>query len=198
MPPNVNQKLGAFEGVISSLGATRAEDGSIDRVADPSPEVWKILAFLQAKCETENIEIIAVFEVSAAAHVQSRLPVRNSESACTARAQEQGGGPLQHSGVMKREKFCTALKDNFTRCHFPMDLLKDITAHYGIGYMDPRGNRENVAWKDFCEDVLRAHEFAQAPPGSPGSPTAGARGKGHIPGRGELPPPVLGWQPGGK
>ena len=65
MPPHSH--AGAFEGAITSLGATRAEDGSIDRVADPPQELWKVLAFLQAKCETENIEISAMFEVSAPA-----------------------------------------------------------------------------------------------------------------------------------
>ena len=53
----------SFEGAISSLGATRALDGSIDRVPDPPPELWTVLAFLQAKCEVENVEIISVFEV---------------------------------------------------------------------------------------------------------------------------------------
>jgi hypothetical protein len=65
----------SMEGVISSLGATRAEDGSIDRVPDPPQDLWDRLAFLQAKCETENIEILSVFE-------------------------EYGGN---HHGVMKRE-----------------------------------------------------------------------------------------------
>jgi hypothetical protein len=30
---------------------------------------------------------------------------------------------------MKREKFCTALKDNFMRCHFPQQLLNELTGH---------------------------------------------------------------------
>ena len=54
----------SYEGVISSLGATRGIDGSIDRVPDPPQSLWKMLAFLQAKCETENVEISSVFEAS--------------------------------------------------------------------------------------------------------------------------------------
>ena len=106
----------AFEGAISSLGATRGLDGSIDRVPDPPESLWATLAFLQAKCQTENIEIISIFE-------------------------DAGGG---HHGVMKREKFCTALKDNFTRCFFPKELLDEVTGHYGVGYKDQRGMRECV------------------------------------------------------
>ena len=54
----------AFEGAISSLGASRGIDGSIDRVPDPPQTLWNKLAFLSAKCETENIEILSIFEVS--------------------------------------------------------------------------------------------------------------------------------------
>ena len=53
----------AFEGAISSLGASRGIDGSIDRVPDPPQALWNKLAFLSAKCETENIEILSIFEV---------------------------------------------------------------------------------------------------------------------------------------
>ena len=97
---------------------------------------------------------------------------------------------------MKREKFCTALKDNFSRCYFTQEVLSEITGHYGVGYRDKRGLRENVAWKDFCEDLLEADRHVR--PGSPEAHGAAecARGKGHIPGKGELPTPVRGWQPG--
>ena len=49
-----------------ALGVNRDVDGTVDRVAEPPYEIWKMLAFLQRKCETENIEIISVFEVSVA------------------------------------------------------------------------------------------------------------------------------------
>ena len=61
-------------------------------------------------------------------------------------------------------------------------------------YRDKRDRKESVAWKDFCEDLQDAHKHAR--PGSPEHDSAQqARGKGHIPGRGELPPAVKGWQP---
>ena len=100
----------AFEGVISSLGASRGLDGSIDRVAEPPLALWEKLAFVGAKCDTENIEILSVFE-------------------------DNGGN---HHGMMKRERFCTALKDSFTRYHFDEALLREITDHYGVGYKNPR------------------------------------------------------------
>ena len=67
----------------------------------------------------------------------------------------------------------------------------------GVGYTDPRGNKEEVAWKDFCEDLLSAHEHIR--PGTPDFEMVDeARGKGQIPGKGELPQVVMGWQPGQK
>ena len=154
----------AFEGAISSLGATRAEDGSIDRIPDPPPALWDKLAWLGAKCDTENLEILSIFE-------------------------DFGGN---HHGLMKREKFCTALKDSFSRYHFDAGLLREITDHYGVGYKDPRGLRENVAWKDFCEDVLTAMKHVT--PESRAKATEMARGKGVVPGK-QNTAPVLGWQP---
>ena len=135
-------------------------------MADPPQKLWSVLTFLQAKCDAENVEILAVFEDYGASH----------------------------QGTMKREKFCTALKDSFSRCYFTQEVLDDIVAHYGVGYLDRRGTRENIAWKDFCEDLRKAPRMVR--PGSPEhSVMEQARGKGHIPGRGELPTPVRGWQP---
>ena len=144
-------------------------------------------------------------------------------------AQEQGGN---QKGVIKREKFNTALKDNFTRCYFRHEDLAVLTSHCaramgrntpnltrthsllrslvcslslsrspsradGVGYTDPRGNKEEVAWKDFCEDLLTAHEHIR--PGTPDfDAVEEAKGKGHIPGKGQLPQVVMGWQPGQK
>ena len=157
----------SFEGAISSLGATRAEDGSIDRVPDPPQQLWDKLAFLTAKVQTENIDLLSVFE-------------------------EFGGN---HHGIMKREKFCTALKDSFPRYHFNDELLGEICTHYGTGYTNPRGKRESVGWKDFCEDVHTARQhvsdahWQQIVGGA-------ARGKGETPGQPRVQP-VLGWQPTG-
>ena len=142
----------SFEGVISSLGASRSLDGSIDRVPDPPQNIWGILAFLQAKCEAENVEIISVFEVCGYPLVCCRGPDDLTLAASRCLVWQDNGG--SHHGTMKREKFCTALKDNFSRCYFTQDLLDELTGHYGIGYVDKRGFKENVAWK------VRAHDFS--------------------------------------
>ena len=58
-------------------------------------------------------------------------------------------------------------------------------------------NKEEVAWKDFCEDLLTAHEHIR--PGTPDfDAVEEAKGKGHIPGKGQLPQVVMSWQPGQK
>ena len=212
-----------------ALGVNRDVDGTVDRVAEPPYEIWKMLAFLQRKCETENIEIISVFEVSVAWSCMYLLLLRRACHTAShiflqfAPAQEQGGN---QKGVIKREKFNTALKDNFTRCYFRHEDLAVLTSHCardgpkrtishapnrvsahsfalsrsradGVGYTDPRGNKEEVAWKDFCEDLLTAHEHIR--PGTPDfDAVEEAKGKGHIPGKGQLPQVVMGWQPGQK
>lgn len=121
----------SFEGAISSLGKTRDDDGTVDRVADPPQKLWAVLAAFKYKCEVENIELVSVFE--------------------------EGGG--NHFGVMKTSNFFSALKDNFGRYDIRSEIIEDIEDHYGCGYEDPRGRHENIAWKDFCEDVERSKEF---------------------------------------
>ena len=66
----------AFEGAISSLGASRGIDGSIDRVPDPPPSLWHKLAFLSAKCDTENVELLSIFEVCAMMHEELLVHMR--------------------------------------------------------------------------------------------------------------------------
>ena len=93
----------AFEGAISSLGASRGLDGSIDRVPDPPDSLWNKLAFLSAKCETENIEILSIFEVRC---LHAFLGSRSGSSiSCISQdspffVQEYGA---DHQGMMKRE-----------------------------------------------------------------------------------------------
>lgn len=124
----------SFEGAVSSLGKTRDEDGTVDRVADPPDEMWPVLASIKYKCEVENIELVSVFE--------------------------EGGGT--HFGNMKTHKFFSVLKDNFPRYNFSVEVLDAIHSHYGCGYCDPRGRFESIAWKDFCEDVGYSKERAFA------------------------------------
>ena len=91
----------AFEGAISSLGASRGLDGSIDRVPDPPPSLWNKLAFLSAKCETENIEILSIFEVRFATHGLLFCCTHDIvHSAVVRHVQEYGA---DHQGMMKRE-----------------------------------------------------------------------------------------------
>jgi len=122
---------GAFEGAISSMVKTRDEDGTVDRVADPPQKLWAVLAAFQYKCEVENINLETIFE--------------------------EGGGT--HFGTMKTHKFFSSLKDNFGRFDIKEQIIEDIEDHYGCGYEDPRGRHENIAWKDFCEDVRRSKPF---------------------------------------
>jgi len=121
----------SFEGAVSSLGKTRDDDGTVDRVADPPQKMWAVLAAIKYKCEVENIELVSIFE--------------------------EGGG--NHFGVMKTSNFFSSLKDNFGRFDIRPEVIEAIEDHYGCGYEDPRGRHENVAWKDFCEDVGRSKEF---------------------------------------
>ena len=54
-----------LEHCVSSMGKTRDLDGSVDRVPDPPEKIWQLLYVLQRKCEDENINIEAIFEVHA-------------------------------------------------------------------------------------------------------------------------------------
>ena len=53
----------SYEGAISSMGKTRDDDGTVDRVADPPQKLWAVLAAFKYKCEVENIELVSIFEV---------------------------------------------------------------------------------------------------------------------------------------
>ena len=110
------------------MGKTRDLDGSVDRVADPPPKLWPVLAAFQHKCLVENINLETIFE--------------------------EGGG--NHFGVMKTSNFFSTLKDNFQRYEIKEEIIQDLLAHYGVGYKDPRGRFEKVGWMDFCEDVRRS------------------------------------------
>ena len=61
---------------------------------------------------------------------------------------------------MKTSNFFSSLKDNFSRYDIRNEVIESLEDHYGCGYEDPRGNHENIAWKDFCEDVGRSKEMA--------------------------------------
>ena len=88
---------------------------------------------------------------------------------------------------MKTHKFFSSLKDNFARVYFTQELLDDITGHYGVGYKDKRGLRENVGWKDFVEvrtarrrDAIRPHARARGSIWPGAHPRARARWAGRT------------------
>ena len=51
------------------------------------------------------------------------------------------------------------MKIHFQRYDIKEEILEALEDHYGCGYEDPRGRHENIAWKDFCEDVERSKEY---------------------------------------
>ena len=61
---------------------------------------------------------------------------------------------------MQSHKFFATLKDNFRRYDIKPDAIEAISEAYGCGYVDVRGHKESIAWKDFCEDLERAKDFA--------------------------------------
>ena len=158
----------AYEGAISSLGMLnmRNPDGSIDRSPPPTQSLWGILADIEAKCEVENLDIVDLL---------SNL----------------GGN---NRGMMKRNAFQTALKDHMPRLHMPESILNAITSHYGVGYANPRGDKENIAWADFAEDVMKADKNVPSSVWEEAKSRAYTKGK--EPGSPDRPPPVRGWQPG--
>ena len=71
----------SYEGAISSMGKTRDDDGTVDRVGDPPQRLWAVLAAFKYKCEVENIEIVSVFEVPALA-APSHVPFATAAHIC--------------------------------------------------------------------------------------------------------------------
>jgi hypothetical protein len=72
----------SFEGGISSLGKTRDDDGTVDRVADPPQKMWAVLAAFKYKCEVENIEMVSIFEVRRMNPSTAQRVVRRAPAAC--------------------------------------------------------------------------------------------------------------------
>ena len=50
---------------------------------------------------------------------------------------------------------------DYVRLHIADDILAIFNEHYGVGVKVKAsgGEHENIAWKDFCEDVERSKEF---------------------------------------
>ena len=57
------------------------------------------------------------------------------------------------NGLMQRDQFCIAITTTYREWRFSTQFLKSVCHAYGTGLADPSGEKESVAWKDFCEDV---------------------------------------------
>ena len=63
-----------------------------------------------------------------------------------------------HVSACACRKFCTALKDQFPRYHFTVEVLDEICGHYGVGYKNPRGYKESVA----CTCLSTSNQLAHS------------------------------------
>jgi len=109
---------------------TRDEDGTIDRVRDPPPELLPVLAAIREKCKVEGVYIESIFQEAGASHF----------------------------GTMPTARFISALTVGFPRFKLDQEIYVSIVMAYGIGYKNPLGHWESIAWKDFCEDVGKAKD----------------------------------------
>jgi hypothetical protein len=130
-------------------GQTRNEDGTIDRVKDPPKEILPLLYAIRMQCSAYNVILDAVME-------------------------EAGGS---RNGTIPRTKFASALVGALHRMPLTEAHLSSLNDAYGCGAEAPAGSArskvarfEAVAWKDFCVDVAKAQDLADAPFGYPGGP----------------------------
>jgi len=119
-------------------GKSRDADGTVDRIDDSvSKALMPLLFTFKKRCQSENIELVSVFE-------------------------EAGG---THFGTIKRQNFQSALVSTFKRLLLEEDTLLAIVQAYGCGYKHPGvpsrnvpSLYESVGWKDFCEDVENSYD----------------------------------------
>jgi len=107
---------------------TRDEDGTVDRVRDPPPELLPVLAAIREKAKCERVDIVGAFT-------------------------EAGASPF---GTMATPRFISALSVNFPRFSIEQAIFDLIVDSYGIGFQAPNVGWESIAWMDFCEDVNKA------------------------------------------
>ncbi|KAL1522063.1 hypothetical protein AB1Y20_021707 [Prymnesium parvum] len=112
---------------------TRDDDGTIDRVRDPPEELLPVLAAIKEKCLVERIDIHSVFA-------------------------EAGASPF---GVLATTKFVSSLCVNLPRFLIDAEVFDAIIDAYGVGYRNPVGIWESIAWLDFCEDVRNATDTTE-------------------------------------
>lgn len=138
-----NDKPGGL-GILSQ-GKMRDEDGTVDRVRDPPPELWPLLYKLKCQCNAYNIAIHEAFV-------------------------DAGG---THYGTIPTTKFGSCLVVTFHRAGLTEDDISSLVEHYGIGNREPARHAKSrfmpyecCAWKDVCEDIEKAVDlYADAPNG---------------------------------
>lgn len=111
-----------------NAGKTRDDDGTVDRVKDPPKILLPFLACMKEKCKIENVDLLSVFEEEKASH----------------------------TGLMATTRFISAMVIAFPRCKFDAPVLQALKDAYGVGFKNPGGQFETIAWMDFCEDVAKA------------------------------------------
>ena len=141
-----------------SMGRTRDTDGTVDRVKDPGPELYPILYAVRMQASAYNIDLDASFEAA--------------------------GGNAR--GTIPTTRFCSALSHSFHRLGLTEDDFLKLIQHYGTGDRAAGGGQrpradlndaravgathECIAWKDFIEDVNKAHDPFKNAPSRPGGP----------------------------
>ena len=101
----------------------------VDRVAGPPPELLPLLKKIKRMMDTENLDIFGVFE-------------------------NQGGSKY---GTMIKTRFISVLRDLLLKIHvFTEYEIHMVCKAYGTGADDTHcpGEKESMAWMDFCEDLV--------------------------------------------
>lgn len=125
IPASVKNDRG-LEAVMSTMMKARNLDCTVDRVADPPPELHPILYAIRCDCEIFSANLHSLFV-------------------------EAGG---KGTGLIPSVKFFATLKGH-TRHPLTREVIALISAHYGVSWLEVRSEYENMAWKDFCADVQR-------------------------------------------
>jgi hypothetical protein len=125
IPASANNDRG-LEAVMSTMMKARNLDCTVDRVADPPPELHPILYAIRCDCEIFSADLHSLFV-------------------------EAGG---KGTGLIASVKFFATLKGH-TRHPLTREVIALISAHYGVSWLEVRSEFENMAWKDFCADVQR-------------------------------------------
>ena len=138
-----SDKVGA--GGLLDGGKTRDDDGTIDRVRDPPPELFPLLYRLKCHVRGYHITLEEAFS-------------------------DAGGTTF---GTIPTTKFGSCLVNTFNRAGLTEDEIMSLINHYGIGQREPDHHAkakvmpyECCAWMDLCEDIGKAIDpFADEPGG---------------------------------